>query len=256
MKISKASWQVYDLTKQLSIVYLLCVGGLQVSFLKILVSKVCVKRNIANCFNIIIIGFYTYILGFSSGILRVFLSLIFSICFHKWLKKYDILALSGIFTIFIEPSCVFNYGFCLSYLCTYLVMYIYDLGISNIFLEQLLINVGCCFISLPFVTMMDKQISISSFIIGIGFAYIFIFLYLWYILTIWFVFLSPIHSFFANTLIFILEGCLKVNWSVNVLKFTNVFFVIFYLLSYFLFVWIEKTRYQRIKAQILFLLNR
>jgi hypothetical protein len=103
---------------------LLSVGGLQVSFLKLLIDKIFNNmKKTGKIVNVIFIGIYTYVLNFASGILRVWFTLLISYCFKKYLKgKYESLALSGIITIFIEPSCVFNYGFCLSYLCTYFVI--------------------------------------------------------------------------------------------------------------------------------------
>jgi hypothetical protein len=103
---------------------------------------------------------------------------------------------------------------------------------------------------------MDNEISVSSFILGIGFAYIFIFLYLWYILTIWMVFLKPIHTFFANSLIEILVGCDKINWSIKIQKFSDLLLILFYSFSYFSYFLIERKRKKEIKNLISFELKK
>jgi ComEC/Rec2-related protein len=99
------------------------IGGFQVSFLKLIISKLIRNKKVALIINLVVIGFYSYILSFRSGILRVFLCLVLTSIFRKVIRsKYDILSLSAIVTIFIAPTSVFDFGFCLSYLCTFCVM--------------------------------------------------------------------------------------------------------------------------------------
>jgi hypothetical protein len=82
-KINNESWDIYNQTKHLSIVYLLSVGGLQVSFLKLFIQKIIRNKKASNIMNLILISFYCYLLSFASGILRVLLCLIISISFRK-----------------------------------------------------------------------------------------------------------------------------------------------------------------------------
>jgi ComEC/Rec2-related protein len=155
------------------------IGGFQVSFLKLIISKVLKNRKAALIVNLIVIGFYSYLLSFRSGILRVLLCLIISSTCKKIIKnKYDILSLSAILTIFIEPTCVFDFGFCLSYLCTFCVMWIYDMKFDNVLFEMLMINVTCVLISIPFVSKMEGCISLGTILFTIGFNYMFIVAYI------------------------------------------------------------------------------
>ncbi|MDR3249764.1 MAG: ComEC/Rec2 family competence protein [Mycoplasmataceae bacterium] len=240
-KINNESWDIYNQTKHLSIVYLLSVGGLQVSFLKLFIQKIIRNKKASNIMNLILISFYCYLLSFASGILRVLLCLIISISFRKWVKnKYDILALSGMVTMFIEPSCVFNYGFCLSYLCTYFVIWIYEFNLPHVLFELLLINVGCIIISIPFVSKMEGIVSLSAIIFAIGFNYIFMGLYLWYILTFYMIFLKTIHEFLANNLIFIIYSIYAINVEIKINKFNNLIVSCFYLFIHFLLSLIDK----------------
>ncbi|MDR1850730.1 MAG: ComEC/Rec2 family competence protein [Mycoplasmataceae bacterium] len=229
MKNNSESWIIYNQTKHLSIVYLLSVGGFQVSFLKLLINKIVRHKLTSKIISLIIISFYCYVLSFRSGILRVLLCLIFSMSLSKVVRnKYDILALSGMFTIFIEPSAVFNFGFCLSYLCTYFVMWVFDQEFSNVVLEMLLVNVGCLLISIPFLAKMEGVVSITNIFFGVGFSIIFGLLYIWYFFTWFLVFLKPIHTFLANGLFFIINEIYSINVEVKVGKLCPYIDSVFY----------------------------
>jgi hypothetical protein len=240
MKNNNESWIIYNETKHLSIVYLLSVGGFQVSFLKLVIGKIARNKTASNITSLIVISLYCYILSFRSGILRVLLCLIFSMCFHKIIRnKYDILAISGVFTIFIEPSAVFNYGFCLSYLCTYFVMWVFGQEFGNVLLEMLLVNIGCLIISVPFLAKMEGVVSISSIFFGVGFSIIFIMLYIWYFLTWFLIFLKPIHTFFANSLFMIINGIYSINIEFKVGKFKPYTDSLFYLACAIPVLWFD-----------------
>lgn len=242
IKNNNESWVIYNETKHLSIVYLTSIGGLQISFLKLLISKVIRHKKTSNILNLIVIGFYSYVLSFRSGILRVLLCLIISMTCSKWIKdKYNRLSLAGLITVFIEPSCVFNYGFCLSYLCTFFVIWIYDCKI-NVFFEMIFINLGCILISIPFISKMEGVISFNSILFSIGFNYIFIILYLWYIFTFYLVFLSVVHDFLANNLILIINIIYAHNVEIKIGNLSNLFNTLFYIGLFNWFYWTKQAR--------------
>jgi predicted membrane metal-binding protein len=86
---------------------------------------------------------------------------VFTLLLRKRINnRYDILSLSGMISILINPCCVFNVGFCMSYLCTMAIIYVYELQIANFFLEKILINIVAIIVSLPFVILLQHKISL------------------------------------------------------------------------------------------------
>ncbi|MDR2636538.1 MAG: ComEC/Rec2 family competence protein [Mycoplasmataceae bacterium] len=247
MKSNHESWIIYNETKHLSIVYLTSIGGLQISFLKLLINKVVRNKKASIIVNFIVIGFYSYVLSFRSGILRVLLCLIISSTMSRWIKnKNNRLALSGLFTIFIEPSCVFNYGFCLSYLCTFYVIWIYENKINPL-LEMIFINLGCIFISIPFLAKMEGVISFNSIVFSIGFNYIFIVLFIWYIFTFYLVFLAPLHDLLANSLFLVINTIYEHNIEIKINKMLKSTEAIFYFSTFWIFNLINSYNNKKIK---------
>jgi competence protein ComEC len=111
----------------LSIVYLIVVSGFHISVLKRIISHCCAKhRRLANGINLGIIIFYCYLLNFAVSVTRVLFMFILTLIFDKKIKnRIDILALSGLVSILLGPSCIFNIGFCMSYLCTLVIIIIF-----------------------------------------------------------------------------------------------------------------------------------
>jgi predicted membrane metal-binding protein len=81
--------------------------------------------------------------------------------FSKKLKnRIDVLAIAGLISVSLAPTCVFNVGFCMSYLCTLVIILIYRLNIHNVLLEKLFISIAATLVSLPFIVYMQQQISL------------------------------------------------------------------------------------------------
>jgi ComEC/Rec2-related protein len=227
-------WKIYDDAKALSVVYLFSVGGFQISMLKLFIGKIIRNKKISAITNVLIIGIYSWTLNFSPGIMRVLFYLILSGIFTKKLtNRYDILAISGILTIFFNPNCVFNYGWILSYICTYIVLYIYWKNICNKFLEAILINISCIVISLPFIMKMDNTINLNSIFLGIFVSCITIFAFCWFFLTFWIIWFKLIHELVANITYGCLKGlCFYPSVNVPIKSLGETFYVFYYLISY------------------------
>ncbi|MDR0674784.1 MAG: ComEC/Rec2 family competence protein [Mycoplasmataceae bacterium] len=198
----------------LSIVYLIVVSGFHISILKRLVSFALRKWPIlANIVNIIIITFYCYLLSFAVSVTRVLLMFLISFIFKKRLKnKIDVLAVAGLFSIMWDTTCMFNIGFCMSYLCTTVILLVYRLKISNMLLEKLLINIAATLISLPFIIYMQNQISLWAVFNSFIFSYVFAFIFIYFLLTFWLVWIVVIQHAIV----------IAVNFVINASWFTNI----------------------------------
>jgi competence protein ComEC len=155
------AWSLYYKMIDLSIVYLIVVSGFHLSILKRLIRTILRNRVASNTISLVIILVYVYLLNFAVSVDRVFLTLIFSIVLHKVVRdRFDLLSISAMFTILLVPTSVFNLGFCMSYLCTAVIIYIYKLEIQHYLLEKIVINLSAVLVSLPFVLIMNQQISL------------------------------------------------------------------------------------------------
>jgi len=110
--------------------------------------------------------------------------MIFSKTSHRFFENnFDILAISGIFSILLCPSCCLNYGFDMSYLCTFAVTVVYKMKFDNIFTEKILANLLATLMSLPFVIAMNQQISIFCLINSFVFTYLIVGIFVLLLLT-------------------------------------------------------------------------
>jgi predicted membrane metal-binding protein len=83
-----------------------------------------------------------------------------SILKRKVRSRHDILGISGLTTIAIEPSCAYSIGFGLSYLCTFAIIIVYEINIQNFLLEKVLVNLVAILIGLPFVLAINGYLSL------------------------------------------------------------------------------------------------
>jgi ComEC/Rec2-related protein len=171
----------------MSVAYLIVISGFHLSIFKYLINKICKHKKTSITINLVFIGFYCYLLNFSLSATRVLLCMVINLLTRKRLNKYDVLGLSGLISIFLNPSSPLNYGFCLSYLCTATIYLVYDLNISNFFIEKILVNLCAIIVSLPFVLLMSKHISIWALLFSVILSYVFIIVFIYFLFTFWIV---------------------------------------------------------------------
>jgi predicted membrane metal-binding protein len=173
------------------------------------------------------------LLNFAVSVTRVLLMTILTIVIKKWVKnRCDILALSGMLTILLGPSCVMNLGFCMSYLCTAAIIYIYSLQIRNPIFEGLLVNLSATIVSLPFVLQMNQAVSLWTVINSYAFSYLFIFVFVYFLITFWIIWIAPVQTF----IVMVVSKIIQLSWSMNVVihwqQFPLYILPIYYLGSY------------------------
>lgn len=134
--------------------------------------------------NLVIILFYSYLLNFATSIIRVlFMHLITMFSFRKRLPNMDRVCLAGIITLLICPYSCQSYGFCMSYFCTIVIVYIVSLNIDNKIIQQLIINSCCVLITFPYVINMNGQISVFAVINSLIFSYIYAIVFAYFLIT-------------------------------------------------------------------------
>ena len=208
--------EIYQMMIDISIVYLIVVGGMHLSFVQNFLLRVVKKHKLpVIIFNNVFCFFYTYLLNFSISTSRVLLSNGCGLLKLKWkLSPYDQCALAGVISMFIYPNVITNIGFNLSYLCSLGIIFVYQLKIKNYFLRALCINAFSFLISLPYVVQMNQSISIFAIINSFLFSYFIIIIFIVLILTFWIKWIYPFQQWISTALIFIVGGFNVLNVKV------------------------------------------
>jgi competence protein ComEC len=219
----------------LSIVYLIVVSGFHISVLKRIVSRCfCKIPLIGLIVNLITITLYCYLLNFAVSVTRVLLMYLITIIFGKYLKnRIDILSVSALISLALGPSSMFNIGFCMSYLCTIVILVIFQWEISNPLLEKIVVNIGATLVSLPFVIHMQHQISIWVVLNSFVFSYIFALIFVYFILTFWIIWIAPLQYLIVKIINFLIESTWTLNTTISIKEWTPIiqssYFIVFYL---------------------------
>lgn len=193
----KYSYKIYQIIINLSIVYLIVIGGFHLSILQRIIRKTIKKPKIlSEILGLMVIFFYTYLLNFSISTSRVLISTICGyLLFWTKFNQYNKTACAGILSLIICPNIITNLGFNLSYLCTFGVIFVFSLNVKNFFLRQILINVLCTLISLPFVVSINHQISLFAVINSLLFSYLISILFIVMLFTFWIKWIYPFQKY-------------------------------------------------------------
>ena len=237
---NSTSYVIYDKMIDLSIVYMVVISGFHLSIFKYFVSKICRNRALGNSISLVFILFYSFLLDFSSSSIRVLLCLIIRMSTKNKFNKYTILGISGLISIFLNPSCTTNYGFCLSYLCTGIIYLIFDLNINNFFIEKILINIMAVTISLPFVLLMNSQISLWSIVFGFIFTYFFCFVFIYFLLTFWIIWIVPVQQAIVFVIIYVINAFYLINISIKFNNIAPILICAYYYLYFLLIIYLRK----------------
>lgn len=217
-KTDQFAWQIYHNSQELSIAYLLSIGGFQAVILKNIINFIFKKFKFRNVLTFIFILFYTYILSFSFGITRVMLMMLIKMVCKK-MHRYNVWGVSGLITLILVPSSGMEIGFLLSYLCTLAVMTIYDLKISNKLLQLVIINIVCMLVSLPFVIRMNGVFSVIVLCLSPIMSGIYSATFVYYFFTWWIIWLEPIHVIVLQFYDFIFQCFSTINATIIINNF-------------------------------------
>lgn len=229
--------EFYQMTIEMGIVYLICVSGFHLSILKKIIHFIFKKMKLTEyLISNTLILFYVYLLNFSFGSLRVLICSLITPLIKKYnLNIYQPLAISGILLLFIVPCCPNYMSFTLSYIGTISVFIVVNFKMSNLFFEKILINIMATIATLPFVLMMNSEISLLAVINGFIFSYLFSFIFIYFLLFSWIPFFSVIHNFIVDVVLFIIGYYGKNNIIVNLREFEPWLNTIYYL-TYSVFI--------------------
>ena len=233
---NKYAYEIYNLTKDLSISHLFVVSGLHINILSLLISKLLMwkikNKRIVLVIDLLISLVFLYFLRFAISIIRIFLNSIIKLVSNK-LDNMSVNCLSGIIFLFIFKNDVINYGFMMSYFCTLGILFLLEISTNKVFLS-ISINALCILITVPFVANMNKRINIYAFFYNYIYSGMIIVQYIWFLCFGWFGF-----STFINSLMVIETlKLININWNLSVfidLRWWNPLLSTLYLSSYCFF---------------------
>lgn len=114
----------YNAYKLSGVAHLLAVSGLHVGIIVAILNYICKKFKIKKWYKFGLIAlfliFYSYLCGFSISIVRASIMSLILLLAHNFYKQYDSLnaiSIAGIILFLINPLCVFDVAFLLSFSC-------------------------------------------------------------------------------------------------------------------------------------------
>jgi len=121
--LGEEQYKAYRLS---GVAHLLAVSGLHVSIIVMVISKILSMLKIKGWYNFVIIvlflGFYAYICNFSVSVVRagiMSLLVLLSTLFHREYDPLTSIGLAGIVVFIINPICVFDVAFLMSFGCAF-----------------------------------------------------------------------------------------------------------------------------------------
>ncbi|MDE6428917.1 MAG: ComEC/Rec2 family competence protein [Malacoplasma sp.] len=177
----------------LSVVHLIVISGYHINIFCFLILKIFFKfPKVGRILSILFSFFISYLNGFSPSTIRIFLSLIFS-SFNKT-KNYST-DLSIITIAIIAPGTILSFGLCMSFLGARGVKLFNTVREKNIIYNSFFTSFFAIIYIVPYIAMMNNQISLWGIFFSILFTPIFSLIYILSLCFSWWIEFSPMFKF-------------------------------------------------------------
>lgn len=246
--VSEMPEEFTEKINQLGIIYLFCISGLHISILKNGIKKlfnlINMPEEITSVIVISILIFYATIVTSSVSISRSIIMNVITeglVIFNKKISKYDILSITLVINLLINPLQIYTLGFFLTYLST-LAIYLIK-GKKNIFKIGFTITI----INIPLLLYFNHKISLClllhSILFNAIFSYFFIpFTYIALLLKP----LSFVYNYAASLITKLISISSIVNYEITFSIYHPFFLIIVYLLLVFIFKYKYKHKHKPI----------
>lgn len=233
----------------LGISYILAISGMHIIFLYKIISWILFKifRYYRSIIPISILAIYVILIGFPPACIRALLFLILSKLNEKGEKQYtkmDLLAISFMLMVSIRPFYIYNTGFILSFLVSFVILFINPIIKNMSFLKKNYISFLIIYLStIPVVTTFQNKISLFALLFSpiLGLVVSYLLLPLCYVIAV-FPFLDVIFKYifiFLNEYIINLSN---LSISISIPSFNFIMYVIYYLLYSILIISIRNKK--------------
>ncbi len=252
-----------------SISHVLAVSGAHISCIIIGVNLVCgfflKSSNLKKIFIILILSFFTFIVGFSPSVIRAVFMVILGLLsklIHRKSNVYFNLVISSLLILIVNPYYIISPSFLLSFLATLGIVYMYKkckIKLKNKFLNYvlnlILVSIYANLFIFPIMAYFFNQISFSFFITNLFISPIILGIEL--IGMLFLIFPNEVFSFvlniLLNLLIFISNFCSQIPLSKIFVSSPWIVELVFYYLV-ILFLTTKKYRYILKKILIIFII--
>lgn len=155
----------------LGISHILAISGLHILFLYSIISFILLKvfHYYGNKIQLIIIFLYCIFIGFIPSAFRAFFFLFLGkVNKHNKIKytRLDILSITCIFFLLINPYLIYQTGFILTFLVSFVLLFTSRDEFKNKLIEKYKMYIIIYFSTFPFVISITNRISLLSFILG------------------------------------------------------------------------------------------
>ena len=197
---NKDDKELYNKLINLGVVQLFVVSGFHFNALEQLLSKIKIKW--INILILVFLEFYLYILDFQIAASRAFLMFCLKLLANKvkFLNNFiNYLLVLSLFLL-INPYYIYHQGFILSFLLTFILIFIKEIKIKNLYKSFI---VYLC--ALPIIISMNNEINILSFLFQLILTPLVTLLFFSSWLTLLVKFLSPLYLILVNIFILIVD---------------------------------------------------
>ncbi len=232
---------IYNNYKINGVTHLFALSGLHVSmfssFLLFVYNKMKINEKVRYLLTGIFLIFFSFIASFTPSILRAVIFFILSsinTIYYFYIKPKNLLYLTFIILVIIDPFYIYNTGFILSFTITYFILLFNEkYKINNNILSILVISIVSFISSFPIIINMSYEINIISFFNNIIFIpFVSYIIFPISLLTIMFPFLNEVLLFLTDIMEYISNISSDiVNISIIFSKI-NMFEIILYYLIY------------------------
>lgn len=224
---TKGGWEIYNQLKLISVCHIVVISGLHLNLLIKLNNKIIKDKHISYIFNSLVLFIICIFLNFSIGSVRVFLMyIIFIFDRRNKLDQLERLMLSATILLFLKPLALFSFGFQMSYLATFAILYVNKIYHKK-FLKDLLINFTINIYIMPMLSKMSKTFSLWSFI----YSYMFSWIYLIDFICFLFFFIPGIENvYLVNYFIteFSIKSFIQINLIIDIHRIEGYYELIYY----------------------------
>ena len=171
-KSSYIDSEIYNNYKINGITHLFALSGLHVSmfssFLLLVFKKMKLNENISYLLTSIFLILFSFLASFTPSILRAVIFFILSSInniYYLYIKPKNLLYLTFIILVIINPNYLFNTGFLLSFSITYFILLFNEnYKINNKMLSILIISIISLLASFPIIINMSYELNIIGFL--------------------------------------------------------------------------------------------
>jgi len=241
---SQVDDEIYDGFKNVGVAHLLAISGMHVAVLVGIFKKVLYrcKESSKNILIALFLLFYAYIVNFSASILRVvfvFILNVFNKLFNINLNGYQILFLTALIMLFINPFFIYQVGFIYSFITVFSIIYTQKYLKGKYIKDILIISFWAMLFTLPITISLNYEINLLTFFTNIVLIpFVTFLLYPLALISFVLPFLLPIFNLLtnimelfitnANKISFLIINIPKLNWMIIILYYVILIFLVYY----------------------------